>query len=115
MSNNYLKRAEIERSEQWREIIEQIPALNFPRTWTVKVIPPFGGAAVRFLVSTPNREGRISIYLDFYDVLGFMQEPYWEVYPLDGDAYRCLLNEKDDLIKAISRAIRQLPIKKTKV
>ena len=58
--------------------IEEIPYLQFKESWEVTVIPPFGGAVVRFLV----KKGDIgaSVYLDCYDKLGCYGEPYWEVY-----------------------------------
>lgn len=33
--------------------------------------------------------------------------PYWEIYPVDGDVYRCGINEVDELKAAIKKALRQ--------
>lgn len=98
---------------EWRSRwVKEIPFINFPAEWSVKVIPPFAAAIVRFLVckkgkeSTPNS---ISVYLDGYETLGCMDEPYWEIYPGDdGDTERCRMNSIDDLLDAIGRALNAL-------
>lgn len=81
----------------------KIPFLSFPSDWKLQIIPPFGGAVVRFVVK--SKGASISIYLDCYDVLGIFGEPYWEIYPHDSDVYRCSLNKTEDLIKNIQYAI----------
>jgi len=45
-----------------------------------------------------------SIYLDSHDRLGCVGEPYWEVYPCDGDTGRCLKAEIAELLKLIESA-----------
>lgn len=93
--------------EKWRA---EIPYLNFPRKWEVKIIPPFTGAVIRFWVKTKSMtdEDAISIYLDCYDVLGFVGQPYWEVYPdKNGDTSRCLMNETEELLAIIKDALKK--------
>lgn len=83
---------------------DQMPALQFPADWQVKIIPPFGGALIRFTVEGPK--DWISIYLDACDALGCVGQAYWEMYPnAEGDAERFLLNETDELFAAIQRAL----------
>jgi hypothetical protein len=84
--------------------LREIPYIRFPNDWEVQISPPFSGAVVRFRVRNGNAD--ISVYLDCYDILGFMQAPYWEIYPYKGDTFRCMMNETDKLIRAIGKAIK---------
>ena len=86
-----------------RKWAQEIPYLSFPSDWKVKIAPPFSGAMVRFYVK--KEEAHVSIYLDCYDLLGFYQEPYWEVYPYQDDVFRCEMNKTEELLKAISHSI----------
>lgn len=57
----------------------EIPAIHFKPEWDVRVIPPFGGAMMRFTVEHGGKS--ISVYCDFFDALGYFGGPYWEMYP----------------------------------
>jgi len=86
-----------------------IPPLEFPSTWKIKVIPPFGGALARFIVVTEC--GNVSVYLDGYDQLGCMGKPYWEIYPgsdEDGNPDRFQMNETKELIDGIRKTIDKI-------
>lgn len=98
-----LDRYRIESEESWREWIDKIPFIPFDAEWKVKVIPPFGGAIARFLVDKNGKE-TTSVYLDVNDSLGYMGKPYWEVFPVDGDTGRCLMNDIDSLLDLIRSA-----------
>lgn len=87
-------------TRKWKN---EIPYIKFPSDWEVKIIPPFAGATVRFLIRKDN--ATVSVYLDCYDHLGCVGQPYWEVYPHDKDTYRCFMNDTDMLLSAISRSI----------
>lgn len=97
-----IERYKIEAEEKWRESMEVIPHINFPSEWAIQIIPPFAGAIVRFRVKIPNVPGDVSIYLDFYDRLGSMGYPYWEVYPYQGDIGRCQMADVDELLRMIA-------------
>ncbi len=72
----------IDRAFEYEKWITEIPVLAFAPYMRVRVIPPFGGAVVRFLVSHKDYpEASVSVYLDCYNLLAYMGEPYWEVYP----------------------------------
>lgn len=108
MPKTGIERYQIEADEDWRSICTQIPFLEFPWGWQIAIIPPFAGAVARFLVcEKKNPKSRVSIYLDWFDNLGYVGEPYWEVHPVDGDCERCLLYEIDKLIKIIGKALKQ--------
>jgi len=94
-------------SDKW---IKEIPVIKFPRSWSVKIIPPFGGAVVRFLITkSEDAKNRVSVYLDCYDMLGFWGKPYWEVYPsYNNDTFRCDMLDTKKLIDAISAGLKQL-------
>lgn len=101
-----IKRLEVESDQKWREIIPEIPAISFPADWSVKIIPPFGGAVARFLVMLSDHpRDYISVYLDWYEALGYMGGPYWEAYSIDGDCEQFLLNETEALIECIQQEI----------
>ena len=90
---------------EWRD---KIPTLNFPSEWNVQIIPPFGGAIVRFVVKSNDKE--ISVYLDGYDILGYRGQPYWEAYPIEENSnhyQRFLINETKELIECIKKEINK--------
>lgn len=93
----------VEDSFEWRKWAEEIPFIKWPSDWEVKAIPPFAGAIIRYHIKTKNCKS-VSVYLDCYDCLGFVNQPYWEVYPIDNDCERCLMAETDKLLGIISRA-----------
>jgi hypothetical protein len=96
---------EYDRYMKTREKLDIIPFIKFPEDWEIQVIPPFGGATARFRVRKNNKI--ISAYLDCYDKLGSMGVPYWEIYPYNGDIYRCEMNEVRKLILAIGRELNR--------
>lgn len=94
-----MQRLKIESQEKWKGICKQIPTLNFKKEWNVKIIPPFGGALVRFTVDYNGNH--VSVYLDWYSRLGCVDEPYWELYPWEDDVKRYGLTETNELLKDI--------------
>ena len=97
---NYINRAKVEGHEKWKDLTKDIPIINFKSEWDVKIIPPFAGAVARFLIIKDNK--RIcSVYLDWYDRLGYVGEPYYELYPFEDDVKRYLLSETKELIEDI--------------
>jgi len=99
------------RDKEWREDIPQIPALFFKEDWSVRILPPFGGATVRFTVSTEalkKKDKWISVYLDMRNRLGHMDRPYWEVYPFKGDTERIYMEDVGELFRAIELGLEKL-------
>lgn len=95
----------VERYHEWDKWALVIPFINFPAEWEVKVIPPFGGAIVRFIVKHKQTQKTCSVYLDCYSELGACSTPYWEIYPYENDCYRCYMEKTEDLLKAIAESI----------
>ena len=101
-------RHEVENLQNWREDCTLIPFIQFPSEWKINIIPPYGNALIRFRVELPS--GIIkSIYLDNKNAIGWRgidkndrPIPYWEVYPVQGQALRCGLNEIENLLNLIS-------------
>lgn len=96
--------------DNWTTIGETIPYLHFENDWNVKIIPPFGGATTRFVVSKGDKY--VSVYLDCYAALGLVYDeegnpsPYYEIYPSqDGDTKRYLLNEVDKMMNDIKEIL----------
>lgn len=88
---------------EWRKWAKEIPFIKWPSGWLIKAVPPYGGAVIRYLIKKPDGQ-EISVYLDCYCSLGFFTEPYWEAYPINGDTFRCGLNEIYELIDAIENS-----------
>ena len=99
-------RLQIEKDESWAEWRGKIPFLQFKKSWRVKIIPPSGGALVRFLIE--NKNGfQVSVYLDVFDRLGYANEPYWELYPwINGDAKRVKMDDTDELFGYLKIALQ---------
>jgi hypothetical protein len=93
---------------EWNKWREEIPYIKFDNEWLVKVIPPLTGAVVRFLVvhkDDPN--SNVSVYLDCYAILGYMDKPYWEVYPVNGDTARCAMSDTESLLSYIRKGLTE--------
>lgn len=103
MDDNFLNRLAIEQKENWREICKSVPTLHFKPEWEVKIIPPFSGAMARFTVDYNGK--RVSVYLDWYSRLGYVNVPYYELYPFNGDIKRYYLNETEELMKDIEAVL----------
>jgi hypothetical protein len=90
---------------EWDKWMREIPSIPMKRNWRMSVIPPFGGAVVRFIVHKGNAS--VSVYLDCYDKLGCMDmKPYWEIHPsVDGDCKRFWMHEVDELVDEISKSL----------
>jgi len=101
-----MKRYELEAKEKWDKIITNIPTLKFNSDWEVRIIPPYGGAIARFYIEKNNKH-ICSVYLDWYDTLGYVGDPYYELYPFETDTKRYLLNETDELLKDIERLFNE--------
>lgn len=98
----YCQYSEAFEHDKWRE---EIPYLHFPYYFRVQMLPPFAGAVVRFRVKDGDK--LVSVYLDCYDTLAAMGEPYWERYPSHtGDVERFPMNDTGKLIKAIKRSLK---------
>lgn len=94
------------RDDYYREWVEKIPRVRFDPEWDVRAIPPFGGALVRYKVR--HNGAFVSIYLDGDNSLGYGPEPaYWEVYPYEGDVWRCRIDETESLVEAIRESINE--------
>lgn len=93
-----------EQTQEYRKWLTELPAFNFDNEWNVKIIPPFGGAIIRFHI---EHNGKcVSVYFDAYSELGYMfdendeQIPYFEYY--DGtDIYRYCLDESKQMMADI--------------
>ena len=87
-----------DRVQETRKWMTEVPAFHFEKEWNVKIIPPFGGAVIRFYIDYNGKH--VSVYFDAYDELGFMGEPYFEYY--DGEeCYRYLMNESEAMMEDI--------------
>lgn len=105
-----------ERIHSWRQWNHIIPVLDFPEHWVVKIIPPFGGAIIRFVAAyRDNLEHPVSVYLDGYNELGIWSskltgdpnhDAYWEIYPdVNGDNARFAFEDILSLFEAIEKSL----------
>jgi len=97
----------IEELMGWRFWMENIPFIQFPSEWKVKIIPPFAGAIIRFKIQKEGIDFEVSVYLDCYDVLGYYGSPYWEVSPHLGDTQRISMDNVDGLLKTIEECFSE--------
>ena len=93
-----------ENLQECRKWMREIPSLHFEKEWSVKIIPPFGGAIIRFCINYNGKH--VSVYFDAYSELGYMVDenknpiPYFEYY--DGeDCYRYYMNESEQMMEDI--------------
>ena len=100
---NIIKRLNVEETENWRDCMCKIPALPVKSDWLIQLLPPFGGAMARMRVG--KGKASVSVYADFHDRLGCMGHPYWEIYPYQGDTFRCDIGEADELVAAIEQSL----------
>jgi len=101
----------METEYEWNKWTKEIPNITFKEEWNVKIIPPFGGAIIRFVVNHKEDEKSwISVYLDCYDELGIFGEPYWEIYPYKYEDYedvcRIEMNNVNKLIEEIDKQLK---------
>ena len=99
---------------EWSKWAEKIPYIKFKPDWSVKVVPPYHGAMVRFLVKR-GEVGWVSVFLDCHNSLGLFVDnigspaPYWEVYPFkDYGIFRVAMDNVEGLIEAISESLDYL-------
>lgn len=46
----------MEEAFEWRTWMEEIPYIQFLADWKIRLVPPFGGAIVRFHVVLPGMD-----------------------------------------------------------
>lgn len=95
---------EYDRLQEHSKWLKELPVLHFEKEWDVKIIPPFGGAVIRFWIFYNNK--KVSVYFDAYAELGWMTDddgnpiPYFEYY--DGEeTYRYHMNESEQMMEDI--------------
>lgn len=95
-----------EDSLKWND---KIPYIKIPDNLKIRIIPPFAGAVIRFIVcAAEDEEVNASVYLDCYGALGsYGGEPYWEVYPYGEDVFRCSMEDTKSLVNAITKTIQE--------
>ena len=106
-----VQRSVMEHARKWREWSLELPYLRFPPEWEVAVVPPFGGALIRFLVREPGMKERVSVYLDVDCSLGFVEYEggYWEIYPdKDGENARYYLEDVDGVFEGIAESLKEM-------
>ena len=93
-----------ENLQGYRKWANKLPVFHFEKEWDVRIIPPFGGALIRFLINYNGKS--VSVYFDAYSELGYMVDendnpiPYFEYY--DGeDCYRYYIDESEKMMKDI--------------
>lgn len=95
---------EYSREMKHEKYMREVPYLKFDADWEIKVLLPFAGAMLRFMVKKQDVE--ISVYLDCFGNLGAVSHPYWEIYPAEnGDCFRCDMSDTDSLINEIRKSI----------
>jgi len=96
--------------DRQRTWARRMPPIRFKSDWDVKIIPPYCGAAARFVVEKGGL--KVSVYADVDGSLGWFgnaehSSPYWEIYPLRGDTWRCALDDTESLVKHIEQSFKE--------
>jgi len=104
---------ELEEAAEWRRWTDEIPFIKFPADYSVKALPPFGGAIIRYWIKKDGCDQQISVYLDCYNMLGAIpMEPHWEIYPdSEGDNARFKMNDTAVLLEEIEKAFQAYMVK----
>lgn len=84
-----------------KKYLEEIPPINFPSNWSVKIIPPMHGSVSRFWIYDEKGE-HVSISLDGYRFIN-KEPPSWECYPINGTFFKCNLQQTKKLIREIQK------------
>ena len=102
--NKSLMLSKVEQMHDFRGWSHKLPAFHFDKEWDVKIIPPFAGAIIRFVIDYNGKH--VSVYFDAYSELGWMYDedeqpiPYFEYY--DGvDTHRYYLDESEQMMTDI--------------
>lgn len=96
----------IEKEHEWMKWHKEVPYIQWPSDWLVKAVPPFGGAVIRYNIKHVDKpDSFVSVYLDCYDEIGCVGQPYWEIYPIGGECERYMMDETDQLIDGIKRSL----------
>ena len=117
--NKSLMLSKVEQIHDFKGWSHKLPAFHFDKEWDVKIIPPFAGAIIRFVIDYNGKH--VSVYFDAYSELGrkalrileqvekelgWMYDedeqpiPYFEYY--DGeDTHRYYLDESEQMMTDI--------------
>ena len=102
--NDMMIISKYESLQECRKWCGRLPAFNFDKKWDVQIIPPFGGAIIRFCIKYNDKQ--VSVYFDGYSELGYMVDendepvPYFEYY--DGtDCHRYYMHESEKMMDDI--------------
>lgn len=102
-------RSKIEEREEFKEWGKRLNPIHFNSKIGVKIIPPFLNALTRFVCF--YNEKSISVYFDGYSQPGYMVDgagkpiPYYEAYPIGGDARRHYLGEEEEMMRDIEKEL----------
>lgn len=102
--NKSLMLSKVEQMHDFRGWARKLPAFHFDKEWDVKIIPPFAGAIIRFVID--YNEKHVSVYFDAYSELGWMCDndeqpiPYFEYYD-SVDTHRYYLDESEQMMNDI--------------
>jgi len=92
--------------KEYRKHDDTAGLIEFPAECKVKIIPPFGGAMGRFRVYSPDESSSVSVYMDCHDNLGYVGQPYWEIYPnKNDDCSRFLMGDELLMIQEIKESL----------
>lgn len=92
--------------------MRELPFMEIPAGFKIKVVPPWHGAVVRFWIQKADAvdmEKCISVYFDSRNVLGSMDQPYYEAYSIDDECQRYFVGEEDKMMADIVRELNRGP------
>lgn len=79
----------------------------FPKWIEVSVVFPFHGLFARVYFVDRESKGYVSTYLDVNGQAGAVDHPYFETYPIKGDAKRYDYDEQKQMYKDVLKELRR--------
>jgi hypothetical protein len=98
----------------WANIAtHHMPYFKLHKNWEIKVIPPLHNGIVRYRLRDIYTKEEVSVYCDYFDLLGFEGEPHWEIFSVtdanNKDAERVSLANTGELYKIICEMLGSEP------
>lgn len=95
---------DIDRKMNYMQWCDELPFIQWPSHYQIKVIPPFGAKIIRFKLKANDTPIELSIYLDAYNYSGYMPWPYWEIFGgnFEQDVSRCKWDDIEKLKELVN-------------
>jgi hypothetical protein len=112
IDKDLVRKTRVSNEELYHEldpIISSLPFIPTRENWIIRTIHPFAGAYSRLVIGKKGITGNVSMYLDMFDALGYVNQVYYEIYPVQGkqkdekydDPFRFYLGQEEAMADMI--------------